>query len=161
MNETMNSRDDPRINRQLTNTEQDIRIREQLNELLTTEWSKTAVEDLRQEIIEFYSLAFLDLDDSEGIFSKYKDLLLRLQSIAKSRIVTGEPYLGEVKGSKGVIIVTNHLGMGVLTIIDNTDHRFPVPLEEFVGFPVRLAALPLVAEKLGVPLLVCHYMKQP
>lgn len=152
MNETMNSKVDPRINRQLTNTEQDIRIREQLNGLLTTEWSRTAMEDLRQEIIGFYTLAFLDLGDSEGIFSKYKNLLLRLKSIAKSRILTGEPYLGEVRGSRGVIIVTNHLGMGILTIIDNTDHRFPVSLEEFVGFPVRLAALPLVAENLDVPL---------
>lgn len=150
MTEAMDNQD-PRIIRQQTNSPEDLRIQRELNGLLTTEWSRKAITQLHEELVRFFNFSFEHFDAPYLIRQQHKKLLPRLAEIAKSKVATGEEVLEAARG-KPAIIVTNHFGLGHLTIIDNKDKNFPIPLTEFAGFPIRLAALSILSEITGGPI---------
>lgn len=143
---------DQRLARQLTNTSQDQAIREKLNSLLSTESSKLMVKNARAKLEDFMSFSLKNTDNERIVHQKYVQLLPELAKTFKSHVASGEDNLKDLKEKKGVIVVSNHLGLGVLTIIDNQEGKYSVPLKEFAGFPVRLSALNLLSEKLEKPL---------
>ena len=149
---TENDVGNARIARQLTNSPQDVHIRKELGKILSTEWSQQAMSSLRGELSGFFLYALDHQGEPDLVHSRYEGLLPKLAEISKASISEGEDHLKEMSGEDGIIVVTNHLGLGILTIIDNSQNQFPIPLKEFAGSPVRLAALQLISKELKAPL---------
>lgn len=139
-----------RIARQPTNKDpQELRIRSELEKLISTSWSKEAMKKMREEQENFFKFSFSHLQKPQEILRRHRKLLAKLNKISGARIVAGEEYLDKLKNEKGIIIVTNHFGIAKLTKIDNSEGRFPIPIEVFEPFPLRYASLFLVPERLG------------
>lgn len=151
MEQKMNDIQDLRIARQFTHSQQDTAIRGKLQDLLSTELSKSVIGDLRHNLENFFGFAFQNLNNPQAIRENYDTLLPQLSDSAHAKIAEGEKNIEALRSENGVIIVTNHFGLGALTIIDNSSGTYPVDLDEFPGFPVRLAGLRLVSEKLEKP----------
>ena len=143
---------DSTIIRQRTDTPQDERIRDKLNRVLSTEWSRVAIDDLRGELTDFFTFSLSNPDNTKEITARHAGLVPRLAEISRSHISSGEENLQKVRQDKAVLVLTNHFGIGILTIIDNKDGKFPVLLPEFAGFPVRLASVSVIARRLNAPL---------
>ncbi len=144
--------DDLRLARQSTNSSQDFAIRRKLDALLSTDFSRKMVDSLRERLEIFFTTSLSDTVNSQNIRNLYNELLPKLKETSNASITKGEENLTKIKGQKGVIVVTNHLGLGVLTIIDNKNGKYPVALSEFAGFPVRLSALSILSEIVNKPL---------
>jgi hypothetical protein len=142
--------EEARIARQSTNKDpQELRIRNELEKLISTSWSKEVIRKARKEQENFFKFSFSHLQKPQEIPRRHRELLAKLNKISGARIVAGEEYLDKLKNEKGIIIVTNHFGIAKLTRIDNSEDRFPIPIEVFEPFPLRYASLFLVSERLG------------
>lgn len=142
--------EDARIARQPTNKDpQELRIRSELEELVSTPWAKEFVEKMKKEQEDFFDFSFSNLQNPQEIFRKHRELLAKLNGISNARIVEGQEHLDKLRGEKGVIVVSNHFGIAKLTRIDNSEGRYSIPIEVFEPFPSRYASLFLVSEKLG------------
>lgn len=141
--------EDARIARQSTNKDpQELRIRNELEKLITTSWSKEVMKKTKEEQENFFKFSFSHLQKPQEILRRHRKLLAKLNKISGTRIVAGEEYLDKLKNERGIIIVTNHFGIAKLTRIDNSEGRFPIPIEVFEPFPLRYASLFLVSERL-------------
>lgn len=130
----------------------ELAIRERLNSLLSTEWASKAIDDLRQRQEEFLKLVMGNTSTSEKLRDTYGKLLAELADSVRAGIASGWEFVEKVRGQKGVIIITNHLGMAKLTRIDNKNRNFPVELDEIEPFLARHVAIVRVAELLNAPL---------
>lgn len=97
---------DSSINRQRTDTPQDERIRGELDRALTTEWSRSVINDLRQELTQFFTFSLDNLQDTEAVVARHAELVPKLAEISKSHIASGEQNLEKVRGDKGIMILT-------------------------------------------------------
>lgn len=145
----MNNAQDARIARQVANTSEDARITDLLQRLLTTEWSRNAIQGLQKKISSFFESSFQNINDPDKITNLYEALLPKLAEITKAKIADGEPFLRKVQGLKGILVVTNHFGLQKLTKIENTNRKFPVSLNEIPSSPIRFVGLPVIARRLG------------
>lgn len=127
-------------------------IREKLGGLISTEWAKTAIYNLRQRQEEFLKFAIDNPGTPERIRDAYLRLIAELADSTRSRIISGQEHIEKLQDQKGVIIIANHLGMAKLTRIDNKSRNLLVELDEVEPFPARHAAIVRVAELLNAPI---------
>lgn len=127
----------------------EIRIRRVLENTLQTEWSKSVIEQCREEQIKFFREALGSLHNHNKILIKYRGLLKKIAELCKTKIGDGEQNIDAVASSKGIIIVTNHLGTAKLSRIQNFNREFKVDLDEFEPFPIRHAPFVKIADKYG------------
>lgn len=153
MVETMDSQDTKIARQPILNDPQEIRIRRLLVEKLTsTKWSRGIFARFNQLQEEFFRYTFENFNDGEGVLDRYRQLTSVLAASGKTKLVSGEGHLQEFLGKSALIIVTNHLGTAKLTAIDNSDHKFPVPLDSFEPFPIRHAPFRLISDQSGLSL---------
>lgn len=132
------------------NDEKEIGIRERLvKTVLTTEFSRKTVNLFSKTQQSFFEEAFNDLGGKEStILNSYLETINKLNEYGQTKIISGSENLHDLQGNRGVIIITNHLGMSKLCRIDNKNRSFPVNLDEFEPFLIRHAPLVEIAKKM-------------
>lgn len=127
----------------------EINIRSKLESLLTTNWSKSTIQRLKEIQQNFFEFSLNNFKDKSAILAKYRGTLANLSEATKSTLGTLPKDLDKLRESRGLIVVTNHLGLPKLTRIDNSQKVYGSTLSSIEPFPVRHAALLLLADKLN------------
>lgn len=134
-----------------TKDPQEIRIRAQLENLLTTGWSKKAIEESTSLQITFLKSSI----EHRSVRKSYENLLKALSETLKSHIVTGEENLDKIKNPNHIIIVTNHFGSAKLTRISTISLGIDSSMEDIEPFPIRPAPFEIIAQKLDSQIFEC------
>lgn len=119
----------------------DLVIRKKIKDSTLSSFSSKVFSDMKIELERFLFVSLQNLNDRSAILSKYSNLISRLTKISNSKVVKGLENLKSIDVKSPIVIVSNHFGIIPLTLIDNSDQRFPWPLKEIGAFPVRLASL--------------------
>lgn len=121
-------------------------IRGKIKSSVNSDFSSEIFAGMRVQLEKFLSISLQNLNDGPTISSEYTMLLSKLTEISNSRIVRGTKYLEEINKELPIIILSNHFGITPLTLIDNTNQKFPWPLKQIGVFPVRLTSLNLLSK---------------
>lgn len=139
--------------RQKDDSEMDAVIRKKLTKSISTEYSINIIKNIKEELEKFLHCSLLNLHDSQKIDTLHKDLLTKITNISNTKIVDGIDNLHKVSNTNPYIIISNHFGIVPLTLIDNSNNKFPWPLKKIGVFPVRMVALNILSEKTNIELI--------
>lgn len=129
-------------------------IREKLDLLINSEWAKNFIEKARATQIDFLSKS---LNESRGEFVRksYLNLIEKLRVEGNTKIKSGADNLIALE-QKPLILIANHIGTAKISRIKTRDIGVNIPLlEEIEPFPIRVAPIELIAEKLSLNLYEC------
>lgn len=146
MVEDMNNQD-AIISRQPTASDtQEQVIRDRLNILVSTEWGRATINELREKQEFFLHWALEKLSTPQAVRLQYEKLMDELAALMKTTIVSGKENLDKIPAGTPFIVVTNHLGTAKLTRIDNHNGLIPAKIDEIEPFPIRPSVLSLIAQ---------------
>ncbi|MEK7472466.1 MAG: hypothetical protein AAB625_00325 [Patescibacteria group bacterium] len=130
-------------------------IREKLDLINNTEWSKSFFEIVKNKQVEFFRNSINKTPSTLSVRNLYLDLVEEISSKGKTEIKSGIDNLLEIH-SGPLIVITNHLGTAKISRIKtNIININNYPLEEIEPFPVRVAPISLIAQKLSLNLHEC------
>lgn len=130
---------------------QEIRIRQNLeSQLAPTDQAKQKFQKAKQLQLDFFRSA-LTSQNNEQVRQDYLDLLNQLAEVTNTQI-EGEENLNLLDGSKGVIVLINHLGTPKLSSFEPTEAGLDLPLDKIEPFPIRHAPLAEISKKTGRPI---------
>jgi hypothetical protein len=146
------STQEKRILRQNTNSPEDQRITKLVFDLLSTPWAKEMAASIKTKMEVFFDGAFKNIESPQKINDSYRSSLTELGIVTKSHIESGKENLDVLNDARGAIIVTNHFGLYKATMVENSNGRYPVKLDNISPFPVRMIALQKLADDSGIPI---------
>lgn len=139
-----------KISRQPSPSDPDeLRIRGELDSLLTTETAKQRIDKVNQIQEEFLVSASAGSIQLDLISKKYLEVISNIAQELDAKLVEGSDYLDNLDAEKGIIIVANHLGIAKLSRVENSGRQIPVDLDEIEPFPSRHAGYKVVADAVG------------
>lgn len=127
----------------------EIRIRQKLDKILVADWARSTVGELREIQSDFLEFALRNSDKPESILRSYRKLLPQIARKLKTEITSGQNYLRDLQGKRGVIVVVNHLGTAKLTRIPTETFGLDISLKEIEPFLVRHAPISKISDSLG------------
>lgn len=130
-------------------------IREKLDLLNNTEWSKSFFEIVKNKQVEFFRNSINKIPSTLSVRNIYLDLVEEISSKGKTEIKSGISNLLEIH-SGPLIVITNHLGTAKITRVNTSDlNTSNSQLEEIEPFPIRVAPIYLISEKLSMSIHEC------
>jgi len=130
----------------------DLVIRRKIKDSTSSDIASSIFTNIKRQLEDFLYISFQNLNDKAIILSEYVKLISNLTEISNTKIVKGESNLKRISSNFPIIIISNHFGIVPLTLIDNSDQKFPWPLKEIGVFPVRLSSLNLLSKKSNIKL---------
>lgn len=100
--------------------------------ILRTEFARKFIIKATRKQDIFFNNALLNIDDAAGTRNEYLKLLNDLSRESNSHVTSGIDFLSSVN-KKGLIIITNHLGIVKLTKVQGFE---PFPLRHASIFPI-------------------------
>lgn len=137
------------------NDPQEQLIRNKLESLSNTEWSKSFFENAKVDQIAFINKGLDPNRSGLEIRNLYLDLIKKTCDAGKTKIESGLENLAALKQGP-VILITNHLGTAKISRIDTKNININgLSLQEIEPFPIRIAPFYSISEKLSMSPYEC------
>lgn len=100
-------------------TSEERRILELLRDnLVSTEWAQDTFGDIRNLLVDYYKDSLLNIQDRRYIHDKTQELLSKIAARGNAKISSGQEHLDDIPKASPVFLLTNHLGIYKLAIIN-------------------------------------------
>lgn len=108
------------------------------NTLASTPWAQEMFAQASVLQKDFFRYAARpDVGRSEADHA-YDETLGQLSGMTRVQVKEGEEYARRLKDAPAIIVATNHLGIGGVGYVDNSDGTFDYPRDKIEGFPLGM-----------------------